>query len=122
MLNNVPSSISIASSSVDVTPLPGDATKHSRILNEQYGDHKLTLQVEGLAGSRTDLEVVRAANVVPHLIPQEGEASKTGPDRGNAELLNPDGSPYAGLNPKTYLAVSFPPGEGWKTITVTLTW
>jgi hypothetical protein len=105
---------SVRTATPNSPPLPGSRTEKFRILHSDYGDHWLTLTVEGLAGSDGILRVVRNGNSVPKI----GEGSND----GNASLsfrscdANPLGCTWY---PLTF---SFPPGEGWKTITVALTW
>ncbi len=78
-------------------PLPGDRTQSMRVVQEEYGEHQLTLALEGLAGTDAQLPLVETA---PNLkLKAEGAAIES-----------------------QSLTVHFPPGTGWKTIIVTLTW
>jgi glycogen debranching enzyme len=91
---------------VDVSPaapLPGARTQSMRVLNENYGAHSLTLTLEGMAGTEDELPLFAKSDVK---LKTQG-----------AETSEPSLSPQART-----LNVHFPPGEGWKTITVTLTW
>jgi glycogen debranching enzyme len=98
---------------LDQAPLPGDATSRFRILREDYSDHKLVLIIEGLSGSRGGVGLVRHAMIVPH--PQlQMKGSEAGISFSEAALRDPD--------VPMLLYFHFSEGEGWKTITVTLTW
>jgi glycogen debranching enzyme len=95
---------------VSQRPLPGDRTRSQRILNEDYGDRRLTLTMEGLSGTEVPIPLVlTTANLKLHA---EGAELHSTADQ------NTSGAPVDG----SLLVVRFPPGEGWKTITVTLTW
>jgi glycogen debranching enzyme len=83
-----------------VQPLiPGNRTQSPRVIREQYEERKLTFTIEGQAGSEAQLPLILAAPT-PKL-------RATG-----ADLAANSSS----------LAIHFPPGQGWQTITVTLTW
>jgi glycogen debranching enzyme len=91
-------------------PLPGDRTRSQRILNEDYGDRTLILTIEGLSGTEVPIPLVLTkANLKLHV---EGAELHSTADP------NTSGAPVDG----SLLIVRFPPSEGWKTITVTLTW
>jgi hypothetical protein len=91
-------------------PVPGDRTQAVRILNEEYGERKLTLTIEGLSGTESELPLVMTiANLKLHV---EGADLHTTADE-NGSTPQPD---------RSVLIVRFPPGEGWKTITATLSW
>jgi len=91
-------------------PLSGARTQSMRVLNEQYGERKLALTLEGLADTQGQIPFfVHALKTVVHA---EG-ADLSAP----AARSGPDASPTAQT-----ATVHFPPGEGWKTITVTLAW
>jgi len=93
-------------------PLPGSVTSRLRILHEEYSDRKLVLTIEGASGSKGSVDLIRHAMIVPH--------------------PNWPGQPFGGIscidsalhdpNLPMLLNLNFPPGEGWTTITVTLTW
>jgi hypothetical protein len=91
-------------------PVPGDRTQSTRVVAQSYGPHRLTVTLEGLAGSRIEFPLVLAAPA-PRL------------HAGGAVL---ESQPHQDASGKSVefpaIAVAFPPGEGWKTVTVTLTW
>lgn len=100
---------------VDVVPFfrapsPGDRTQSSRVLAESYSAHELSLTLEGLAGAHMELPLVLSAPA-PKLH-AEGAVLEAKPDRNAAGQSNQFPA----------FTVAFPPGEGWKTITVTVTW
>jgi hypothetical protein len=90
-------------------PLPGSRTQSVRILNESRGDHRLTVTLEGIAGSD--------AQVGYYLHDLGLKVSVMGAELNNERH-------YASVGPikPPTMTVHFPPGEGWKTTTVTLTW
>ena len=99
----------------DRPPLPGARTSRFRIVHSEYSDHKLVLTAEGLGGSEGAVSLVRHGHFIPKV---QNETS--GPDAGEAkismrELTDDPATP-------ALLVVNFPPGEGWKTMTVALTW
>jgi hypothetical protein len=81
-----------------------------RVIHEEYGERKLTLVLQGLAGSDAQLPLfVHPLRTSVHA--EGADLSAAGARSG------PDATPA----PQT-ATFHFPPGEGWKTITVTLTW
>ena len=109
------SSIRVSHHAVEVLPFyrkptRGDRTQSIRVLAESYSAHQLRLTLEGLAGSHIELPLTLSAPA-PKLR-AEGAELEGQPHQGEA------GKPAA----FPAIAVSFPAGEGWKTITVTLTW
>jgi glycogen debranching enzyme len=101
-------------------PLPGSRTSRFRVLHSDYGNRTLTLVIEGPAGGQSELGLVRRGPVVPRIGKVSFEVGEALP--GTAVLGGAD--VYAFRNPTapSLLILNFPPGEGWKTITVTLTW
>ena len=90
-------------------PVPGRRTQSVRVLNESLGDHRLRVTLEGMAGSD--------ARVGYYLHDLGLKLSVNGAEL-NEERRYASRGP---IEPPT-MTVHFPPGEGWKTITVTLTW
>jgi glycogen debranching enzyme len=91
-------------------PLPGARSQSVRVLNETYEDHRLELTLEGLAGS--DVHIPYSVNDPRIKLAASG-----------AELPDPSGAhrAYAAYALPELIA-HFPPGTGFQTITVTLTW
>jgi glycogen debranching enzyme len=104
----------------DRPPIPGSRTSRFRVLRSEHGDRKLTLVVEGQAGSQSELGLVRRAPIVPKI---ETVPAGNG-ESGNGSAMLGAFDVYAFQNPTapSLLIFNFPPGEGWKTISVTLTW
>jgi hypothetical protein len=107
-------SLSIPRPAIEVEPFfsgpnAGDRTQSMRILQESYDQRKLTLTLEGQAGSDAQLPLV--INVLNLALKAEGANLPTASDA----VAHVPGS-------RPTLRVHFPPGEGWKTITVILTW
>jgi glycogen debranching enzyme len=89
-------------------PLPGSRAQSFRVLSRQSTDRKLTLTLEGLAGSDAQLPLVlNAMNLNLHV---DGATLPTASDA----VPHAPGSPA--------LSVHFPEGAGFQTLAVTLTW
>jgi glycogen debranching enzyme len=97
------------------TLLPGARTSKLRFLNSEYEDHRLVLTVEGAAGSSGIVTLIRHG----HFVPKVQTEPATAPE-ASISFRGCDADPYACAS--LPLILQFPPGEGWKTITVTLTW
>jgi glycogen debranching enzyme len=106
---------SVSSAQPLQTPLPGARTSRLRFLRSEYGDDKLVLTAEGLAGSTGIVTLFRHG----HLVPKVQTEPAAAPD-ASISFRACDADPYG--CPSLPLILNFPPGEGWKTITVTLTW
>jgi glycogen debranching enzyme len=91
-------------------PSPGDRTRSIRVLNEAYSGRQLALTLEGTAGAQIEIPLVLAAPA-PKLHAEGAELQ-----------AQPPGSETAGPARFPVIDVQFPPGEGWKTVTVTLSW
>jgi glycogen debranching enzyme len=111
----------------DWPPLPGSRSGRFRVLQADSADRKLTLTVEGLAGADGVLTLIRHRRFVPkvqadpEVAPGAAPVPDPGADQPTAELAigaDTEADPSVPIP----LHLHFPPGEGWKTITVTLTW
>ncbi len=96
-------------------PSPGARASKIRIVQSENGDHKLVLTVEGPAGSVGIVSLIRNG----HFVPKARTEPSSAPD-ASISFRACDANPYACKS--LPLLLQFPPGEGWKTITVTLTW
>jgi glycogen debranching enzyme len=108
-------SISISTHPVEIIgvvqkPLLGDRTHFARVLNEENGERKLTLTLQGLAGTQAQFQVL--VHPLRTTVRAEG-ADLSEPGQRNG----PDADATAQTG-----TVHFPAGDGWKTATVTLTW
>jgi glycogen debranching enzyme len=106
--------LTIPRHAVEVDPVfraasPGDRTKSMRVLNEEHGLKQLRLTLEGIAGADSQLPLV---TTVANLKLRVDGAALTGHSETKGTLSADD----------SILSVHFPPGEGWKTVTVTLSW
>jgi glycogen debranching enzyme len=115
--------LSEASAVPDWPPLPGSRSARMRVLYADSSDRKLTLTVEGLAGSDGVLTLIRHRRFVPKVQadPELAPGPAQGTEQPTAELAigaDAEADPSVPIP----LHLHFPPGEGWKTITVTLTW
>jgi glycogen debranching enzyme len=114
-LGHLHPSESVEAISPDRPPLPGARTSKFRFLNTEYKEHQLVLTVEGLAGTSGIVRLFRHG----HFIPKAQTGPAEAPD-ASISFSECDANPYACTS--LPLIFTFPPGEGWKTITVTLTW
>jgi glycogen debranching enzyme len=99
----------------DDAPLPGARTSRFRMLRVDYGNRKVVLTAEGIAGSAGVASLITNGRLVPR-VESEAAASQT----ASIWYRKCDANPQACST--LPLLLQFPPGEGWKTITVTLTW
>ncbi|MGD0628440.1 MAG: hypothetical protein ABR987_03765 [Terracidiphilus sp.] len=99
----------------DVGPLPGARTSRFRLLRVDYGNRRVVLTAEGIAGSAGVVSLVMNGRLVPQ-VESGPPASQTASIWYQKCDSNPGGCS------RLPLLLEFPPGEGWKTITVTLTW
>ena len=118
-------------------PLPGSRARAARIVDEEYSGRTLTLAIEGLAGSEArfplvvsapgvKLRVAGADLLAPDLLVPVGvEASAEQASQGKSTrgklTRGKDTRPRVSQPPEA-IGVHFPPGPGWQTITVTLSW
>jgi hypothetical protein len=100
--------------------VPGSRTSKFRVLRSQNDGRRLTLVVEGLAGSQGEVGLVRRGPVVAKVESQSDHS--TSPDEGSAILGANDVYAFENPHSPSMLIFNFPPGDGWKTMTVTLTW
>ena len=105
---------SVASVTPNRPALPGAQTRKFRVLHSDFSDHQLRLTIEGLGGSDGVLRLIRNGQLVPKV------ASESPKGNASVSFRSCDANPLA----CTWypLWFHFPEGEGWKTITVTLTW
>jgi len=96
-------------------PSPGARTSKFRFLHADYGDHKLVLTAEGVAGSAGIVTLFRNGHFVPKV-----QTEPADPLDASISFRACDADPYACTS--LPLILKFPEGEGWKTITVTLSW
>lgn len=101
-------------------PLPGARTMRPRILSSETTDHKLTLVAEGMAGSDGIVTVYRHGHFVPKVESDPPSDPAVDHQVANLSYQGCDADPYACK--WMPLVIHFPAGEGWKTVTVTLSW
>jgi glycogen debranching enzyme len=106
-----------------VPPLPGARTALARVISEKWGPNSLTLVFEGKAGGETSYGILRS-RLLPHLRFDCPENKGVSPEDTThlAEHTTMMGGAERDPNMAIGMLLHFPPGEGWKTITVTLTW
>ncbi|HUX43971.1 MAG TPA: hypothetical protein VMV57_04395, partial [Terracidiphilus sp.] len=91
-------------------PLPGARTESARVLSQTRSDRTLTFTLEGLAGSEFRIPLFENAHLQKLVVTGAKLQSPTGQQKHLADV------------PPTVLTGHFPPGTGWQTVTVTLTW
>jgi glycogen debranching enzyme len=102
-------------------PAPGSRTGRFRILSEEWGASKVTLIVEGMAGSAADIPVRRHKLVQMKIDVSDHLSNQADEDHPGVALSAID-TAFRDPNLPFAMEFHFPPGEGWKTMTVTLTW
>jgi glycogen debranching enzyme len=102
-------------------PIPGSRTNKARILSESWEPNKVTLVVEGLAGTVDDLPVRRHKLVKLQMAVSDSLSNQADRDHPGVSLSALDTFQFDAKVP-FMMEFYFPPSEGWKTITVTLTW
>jgi glycogen debranching enzyme len=102
------------------SPAPGERTGKTRVLSEQWSGNQATIIFEGEADSQTGFGVSlrRPLPGLKLVSPENTGKDADGNPRVAARFSKSKGEQE---NPR-FLLLHFPPGEGWKTITVTLTW
>jgi hypothetical protein len=98
-------------------PLPGSRTGQFRAVSQVYGDRRLEVVFEGLADTTARFTLIR------HIPVDLSVHSPVVDDVKNGAVLipfenTPDSDPRAPVD----LQLHFAPGEGWKTVKVTLSW
>jgi glycogen debranching enzyme len=101
----------------------GARTSITRVIHEEWNTRTAVFQVEGLAGTSADFLVSQRDWKTPALqvsggLSNHAESGKPGALLTSLGIGDPVNAPPFGSE----LQINFPPGEGWKTITVTLTW
>lgn len=102
-----------------VPPTPGARTSRFRIVRAEYGKRQIVLEAEGLAGTTGYANLIRHGAFIPKV--QADPPTIAGTDEATAEVsIALDAEQNSSV--PVLLHLHFPPGEGWKTVTVTLTW
>jgi hypothetical protein len=102
-------------------PAPGQRTARPRVLSVVTGEKRIQITVEGLAGSRAEYWVRQPDRVMPRVDVSDGLSSKADGEHPGVSLSFADAWEMSHGAPLS-MYFTFPPGEGWKTITVTLAW
>jgi glycogen debranching enzyme len=108
-----------------LVPQPGSPTSLPRVLREERSKNSLTLVVEGKAGSTAMFAVTeKTSKTKVKLTVSDGLSNQAQPGEPGASLESFSISDGGNLVPpfRSMLEFHFPEGEGWKPITVTLTW
>jgi glycogen debranching enzyme len=101
-------------------PLPGARTGRFRFLHAEYGERKLVLTAEGLAGTDGIITLTRHGHIDPKVETTPSAQQGAAPEYATISHRECDADFYACKS--LPLVLHFPPGEGWKTMTVTLSW
>jgi hypothetical protein len=105
---------------INKPPLPGANTTRFRFLHAEYGDRKLVLSAEGRAGTHGMVALTRHGHIDPKV--QTSPVEPSGAPQEYAVISHRDCDADFYACKSLPLLLHFPEGEGWKTITVTLTW
>jgi glycogen debranching enzyme len=97
-------------------PTPGSRPAQIKILSTKYEKNQLTLSAAGPAGSTSTLLLEPEQVVAKLKLDQASENSGS----ANLSVVGPHHEPML-LEPMK-LDLHFPPGQGWQTLTLTLTW
>jgi glycogen debranching enzyme len=116
MLTGFATNVSDKTWFLDQPPIPGARTSRFRVLHSEYGDHKLTLTCEGLAGTQVVASLIRHGAFVPKVQPDATSG------KAPAIISAKDGWAFQDPKAPLLLIMDFPPGTGFQTLTVTLTW
>jgi glycogen debranching enzyme len=100
---------------------PGARTQRFRILSTQWGTNKISLAVEGIAGSVAVIDVRRHKLVKMKIDVADHLSNKADQDQPGVSLSAAD-TAFRDPNLPFAMTFYFPPGEGWKTMNVTLSW
>jgi len=100
---------------------PGSRTEQARVLSEQTSDKRIRLTIQGRAGSTVEYWITQPDRLMPRVEIGDGLSTKADAQHPGVALAFADSWEVSHGAPLT-MQVIFPPGEGWKTITVTLTW
>jgi glycogen debranching enzyme len=101
-------------------PVPGARTNRFRIVRSEYGPGKLTLTMEGLAGTAGMVSLIRSGHIDPKV--ETTPPAPPGAGQEHASISHHECDAHPSTCKSLPLLLHFPEGEGWKTITVTLTW
>ena len=103
------------------SPLPGARTSKFRVVSEAWEANKVTITAEGLAGSTANFAVRRHKFVKMRMEVGGGLSNQADGDHPGVSLSATDAF-LRDVNVPFMMQFHFPPGDGWKTITATLTW
>jgi glycogen debranching enzyme len=103
------------------TPVSGGRTQQPRVIRQETADKRIQLTIEGLAGTDAYYWIAQPDRVMPRLEISDGLSTKADGQHPGVALSFADSWEMSHGAPLS-MHVVFPPGEGWKTITVTLTW
>jgi hypothetical protein len=103
-------------------PEPGARPSQAKVLSEEYGVGKLTVTVSAPGGSAVALDL-RKNRAVPKLrIEDDFSRSGSGAKAILGGILTVDGPPKKKPFEPTAVDLQFPKGEGWQSLTFTLSW
>lgn len=101
----------------------GSRTQKPRILQEVWNKQNVELSIEGPADTQADLLVESWKSSEPKVEVSHGLSTKARGREPGASLTEIDiGDNIRSAPFHSDLHVNFPPGTGWQTLTVTLTW
>jgi glycogen debranching enzyme len=104
-----------------IAPEAGARTSKFRIVSEEFGVRDIKLSVEGLGGAQADLLVIRHKLVKEHLALPPG-VDNSHDSKGASVSLSAIDTAHEDPKVPVDMHFHFAPGDGWQTITVTLSW
>jgi hypothetical protein len=105
-------------------PAAGSRTARGRVVSEHWGNRSATLVFEGPAGTTAGYYLLVRRRLLPTLKVDCPDVRVTSPD-GSVKTVPCTAmidTAHRDPNLPFLMTPQIPPGEGWKTITVTLTW
>jgi glycogen debranching enzyme len=105
-------------------PLPGARTESPRVISESWEPTRATLLVEGQAGSTATFTILRRS-LLPHLkadTPQDRNVDSADTAHRAIFISSTDDSAQTDPGVPLELTIHFPPGSGFQTLPITLTW
>jgi hypothetical protein len=104
-------------------PAPGSRTERIRVVSENWTDHKATLTFEGPAGATGGYLILRHRLLPTLKIDCPDVALNVANSKSrNIPCTSMIDTAHRDPNLPILMTPQLPPGEGWQTITVTLTW
>lgn len=104
-------------------PQPGARTAEFRVIHESHGDHTLTLTLEGAPESDGSLGFKQwTRQAMDAKVTVDPSTARNASNKYAFHLISDGDYIQTARSGGAFMPIHFPPGTGWQTITVTLTW